>query len=76
MLCFSIEFERVIALEKRKLAMLENKLLNLETDLAKKDSELTQERQVKEDLLSSFAELQNHDSERTSLLFCLVNILT
>ncbi|XP_019870128.1 huntingtin-interacting protein 1 isoform X2 [Aethina tumida] len=64
----NIEFERVIALEKRKLAMLENKLLNLETDLAKKDSELTQERQVKEDLLSSFAELQNHDSEQKNIV--------
>lgn len=48
-----------------EVSKLHEKITNLETDLATKESELLQERQVKEDLLNqSFAVAQTQDSER------------
>lgn len=47
------------------VSKLQTKITNLETDLATKESELLQEKQVKEDLLNqSFAVAQSQDSER------------
>lgn len=44
---------------------LRTKITTLETGLATKDSELVQERQVKEDLMNqAFAVAQSQDSER------------
>lgn len=47
---------------------LQRKIITLETDLATKDSELVQERQVKEELMGqAFAVAQSQDSERKFL---------
>lgn len=49
-----------------EVSKLHDKITNLETDLATKESELLQEKQIKEDLLNqSFAVAQTQDSERT-----------
>lgn len=56
-----------MAKNERDVVKLQDKISHLETDLATKDSELVQERQVKEDLLNqSFAVAQSQDSERKS----------
>lgn len=50
---------------EKDVVKLRDKIAHLETDLATKESELVQERQIKEDLLNqSFAVAQSQDSER------------
>ncbi|KAJ8909897.1 hypothetical protein NQ315_014495 [Exocentrus adspersus] len=65
--CEKLRHEVNALMEKneRDVAKLQNKISHLETDLATKDSELVQERQVKEDLLNqSFAVAQSQDTEQ------------
>lgn len=62
---FRHENNALLAKSKMEISKLHDKITNLETDLATKESELLQERQVKEDLLNqSFAVAQTQDSER------------
>lgn len=59
------EVNALMAKNERDVAKLQDKISHLETDLATKDSELVQEKQVKEDLLNqSFAVAQSQDSEQ------------
>lgn len=52
-----------------EVSKLQHKITNLETDLATKESELLQEKQIKDDLLNqSFAVAQSQDSERKYVL--------
>lgn len=62
-----------MAKNQTEVSKLHDKITNLETDLATKESELLQERQVKEDLLNqSFAVAQSQDSERKYSIFILI----
>ncbi|XP_050515258.1 huntingtin-interacting protein 1 isoform X1 [Diabrotica virgifera virgifera] len=59
------ELNAIMAKNGRDISKLQDKIVHLETELATKDSELVQERQVKEDLLNhSFAVAQSQDSEQ------------
>ncbi|XP_072396546.1 huntingtin-interacting protein 1 isoform X3 [Diabrotica undecimpunctata] len=59
------ELNAIMAKNGRDITKLQDKIVHLETELATKDSELVQERQVKEDLLNqSFAVAQSQDSEQ------------
>ncbi|CAH1968140.1 unnamed protein product [Acanthoscelides obtectus] len=59
------EINTLMSKSERDVTKLQEKITNLETDLATKESELVQERQVKEDLLNqSFAVAQSQDSEQ------------
>ncbi|KAJ8929045.1 hypothetical protein NQ314_018314 [Rhamnusium bicolor] len=59
------EVNALMAKNERDVSNLHDKISHLETDLATKESELVQERQVKEDLLNqSFAVAQSQDSEQ------------
>ncbi|VEN49602.1 unnamed protein product [Callosobruchus maculatus] len=59
------EINALMSKSERDVTKLQDKISNLETDLATKESELVQERQVKEDLLNqSFAVAQTQDSEQ------------
>ncbi|KAF7273761.1 huntingtin interacting protein 1 isoform X2 [Rhynchophorus ferrugineus] len=59
------EINALMSRNKRDINMLQNKILGLEHDLALKDSELEQEKHIKEDLLNqSFAVAQSQDSEQ------------
>lgn len=63
------EINVLMSRNKRDINMLQNKILGLEHDLALKDSELEQEKHIKEDLLNqSFAVAQSQDSERKLLI--------
>nr|XP_023026940.1 tropomyosin-1-like [Leptinotarsa decemlineata] len=62
---FSHEVNALMAKNEEDVSKLHNKIMHLETDLATKDGELLQERQIKEDLLNqSFAVAQSQDSEQ------------
>ncbi|KAG5887496.1 hypothetical protein JTB14_023682 [Gonioctena quinquepunctata] len=59
------EVNGLMAKNEKDVTKLQDKIMHLETDLATKESELLQERQVKEDLLNhSFAIAQSQDSEQ------------
>ncbi|XP_074036386.1 huntingtin interacting protein 1 isoform X2 [Leptinotarsa decemlineata] len=59
------EVNALMAKNEEDVSKLHNKIMHLETDLATKDGELLQERQIKEDLLNqSFAVAQSQDSEQ------------
>lgn len=62
---FRTEFRHVVIKNESDLHQLEDKITNLETEIATKESELVQERQVKEDLFhQASAVAQSQDSER------------
>ncbi|CAG9862977.1 unnamed protein product [Phyllotreta striolata] len=62
---FRHEINAVMRKNEKDVTKLRDKIGHLETELATKESELIQERQVKEDLLSqSFAVAQSQDSEQ------------
>lgn len=59
------EFERIVTRNQQEINLLHNKITSLETELATKDSELVQERQIKEELMSqAFNVAQSQDTEQ------------
>lgn len=63
-----VEINKLAHKSQRTNEKLQEQITALETELATKESELIQERQVKEDLINqSFIAAQSQDSERSSL---------
>lgn len=61
------EFERILVNHKQQINSLQDRIADLETGLASKNSELMQERQIKEDLMNqAFSAVQSQDTERMS----------
>lgn len=72
---FRHEVTAIIRRNEKDVTKLQNKIGHLETELATKESELVQERHVKEDLLNqSFAVAQTQDSERKYHLKDVLNL--
>lgn len=64
---FRMEVNKVVNDHQQEVRHLQEHITMLETELAKKESVLVQERQAKEDLINqSFAVAQSQDSERKS----------
>lgn len=62
---FRSEITRVVNQKQKDIITLQDQVTSLETELATKDSELVQERQIKEDLFhQASAVAQTQDSER------------
>lgn len=62
---FRQEMQGIIIEHKKNLSALQERITLLETELATRESELTQERQLKEDLFQqASAAVQNQDTER------------
>lgn len=65
MFVFRMEVNKVVNEHQLEKRHLQEQIMTLETELAKKESVLVQERQAKEDLINqSFAVAQTQDSER------------
>lgn len=59
------EFNNMIALNKKEVNKLQEQVISLETEIATKESELLQERQIKEELFTqASAVAQSQDTER------------
>lgn len=66
---FRSEINRVVNFKDKGIVALQEQVSSLETELATKDSELVQERQIKEDLFhQASAVAQSQDSERKYLI--------
>lgn len=60
-----MEINKVVNSHQQEVRHLQEQITALETEVAKKESVLLQERQAKEDLINqSFAVAQSQDSER------------
>lgn len=69
---FSSDITILLARNQKIVDNYQNKITNLETELAKKESQLLQERQVKEDLMNqAFAAAQFQDGERNYFFLIL-----
>lgn len=70
---FRLEIQFIKTESKKMIEKLEEQITALETELATRESELIQERQLKEDLFQQATATQNHDSERRyySTNFCV-----
>lgn len=63
--CNRTEIKKLVNENQVTVQNLQEQVTTLETELAKKESELVQEKQVKEELINqSFAVAQSQDSER------------
>lgn len=59
------DFEKIVTNYKQQANMLQDRIADLETNLASKSSELLHEKQIKEDLMNqAFNAVQSQDTER------------